>query len=326
MKELCVVGYNYGNKYAWYIPIFVYSVLTSYPEYDVIVFTDGELDVTVKENIELLRGLGNFEIVEKYSFGIEKIHLPNYPGIMKSLRFLFYDNRFKKYKSIYIGDIDMFICKEEPGIYQQHLKHCDILNLPYSNYIRNTAKIEKPNIKSFVRNLLAREFSVAIKTLKKKSIYIKRLSGLHFVITEPYYNAVKQYFNEVFDYIINEAHSKDSDLFYRSEFDEMLLYMLIEKANIGLPPLSPDSPGLDYNNSSNINFRPHHGLHMGIFRSESNIIQQKQVLDSYIYREYINQYEYRIKNDKILVEILSRSPDYITRQFKKMHEYYNIEH
>lgn len=325
MKELCVVGYNYGSKYAWYIPIFIYSVLTSYPEYDVIVFTDGELDISVKENIKLLSGLGNFEIVENYSFGIEDINLPNYSGIMKSLRFLFYDNRFNNYKSIYIGDIDMFICKEEPGIYQQHLNHCNRLNLPYSNYIRNTAKIEKPNIRAFVRNILAGEFNVAIKTLRKKNVYMKRLSGLHFVITEPYYNVVKQYFSEMFDYIINEAHLKDSELFYRSEFDEVLLYMLIEKANIGLPPLSPDSPGLDYNNSSNINFRPHHGLHMGIFRNKTNIIQQKQVLDSYIYREYIKQYEYRLKNDKLLVEMLSKSPDYIVKQFEKLQEYYNIK-
>lgn len=326
MKDICIVGYNYGNKYEGFIPIFIYSVLRSYPEYDVVVFSDSKLSDETKKNLERLKGLGSFEVVENYGFGLEQDQkvLP-LPGLQMAMRWFFYDNCFQEYRSIYIGDIDMFICKENIGIYEQHLKHCEQLNLPYSNYIRITSKVETPNIKLILKNLFKVDLKTLLNMFKKREVYFERFTGLHFVKTNEYYPRVSKHFSEFISLITKEAPIVDPNLYYRSEYNEVLLYRLINKSGIGLPPISPDSPGIDYKNPTNISFRPHHGIHMGIFRGKSVILNQQQVLKSYVYNDYILQYSSLIKNDEILKTLLLESPKFIREQFILMEKFYGIK-
>src|SRR5690606_25576803 len=137
MKKICIVGYNYGLKYQSFIPLYIYSILSNYPGYSVLIFSDCGLEDNVKKQLELIEDIGDFEVVENYdiNIGTNKYNLPS--GVYKRMaRWLFYDKRFDNYETIYIGDIDIFVCKEQKGIYEQHLKHCETLGLPYSNYVR----------------------------------------------------------------------------------------------------------------------------------------------------------------------------------------------
>lgn len=325
MKDICIVGYSYGHKYTSFIPIYIYSILKSYPDYSVLVFCDNKLDDQVRDNLKLLEGLGDFEVVENYKFGLnENQKIMGFPGTRKSLRWLFFDERFSDFKSIYIGDIDMFMCRESIDIYQQHNSHCEKLGLPYSNYIRVTSKVLKPSIKLILKNLFHSDIKALLSMSKRKEIHFSRLTGLHFVKTQDYYSKISPLFEEFIELITEKASSVDKDIYYLSEYDEAVLYKLIEKSGIGLPPISPNSPGLEYNDYNSISFRPHHGLHMGIFRSNFEIKKQSQVLRSYVYQEYISQYKHLIDNDKLLTDIINNSSGFVKEHFLRMEQYYDI--
>nr|WP_144927977.1 hypothetical protein [Paenibacillus bovis] len=323
MKDICIVGYNFGNKYMSFIPIYIYTILKSYPDYSVLIFTDNKLDNKTRSNLELLNGLGDFRVIENYDFGILKDHeIKNVPGYKKAMRWLFFDERFLDYKSIYIGDIDIVMCKENPGLYEQHVNHCSTLNLPYSNYIRLTTQISKPNIKLILKLLPHINVKTLLNIIRKKEVDSKRLSGLHFVKTEDYFNRVKEHYDYFINIIAGKTNKQELIEKYLVD-DEVLLYDLVEMSGIGLPPISPDSPGMDYKNSSTISFRPHHGIHMGIFRSDMGVKKQQQVLNSYIYKEYIEQYK-KFRNEEEFEVLIEGSTTFVKEQFKRMDEFYGI--
>src|SRR5699024_7683075 len=106
---------------------------------------------------------------------------------MQSLRWLFYDKRFENYETIYIGDIDILIFRENKDIYSQHMEHCDVIELPYSNYIRLSTDYSKLTLKMFFYYLITKQFRLLNKKIKNEPIVENRLTGLHFVKQQEYY-------------------------------------------------------------------------------------------------------------------------------------------
>ena len=132
-NPLCISTVVFGRDYQFYIPIYIYSVLRSYPDYYPLIFVSGELLPRVAKQIDILGAIGDFEIVEQYS-PLERME--GQPG--KSLRFVLDTPQFDRFRSVYIGDIDIFILREEPSLFEQHVVHCGVLDLPYSN-------VQRPN-------------------------------------------------------------------------------------------------------------------------------------------------------------------------------------
>lgn len=136
MKPLCIAVIC-NDGYQEYIPFYIYYILTAYPEYEIFVYIDGDIKPEIEQSLSLIKNMGIFKI-KSLSYKYNK----NNDQALKSIRWILHDEEFNNYENIYIGDIDMFIVKESPSLYDSHLKHCEEINLPYSNIIReNTEKM-----------------------------------------------------------------------------------------------------------------------------------------------------------------------------------------
>lgn len=219
--DLCFAPFVWG-KYETYIPVYVYTVLRAYPDSYVKVFLRGVLDGSVRDSLQFVRdGLSD-------RFEVIEHYCSNLIiGDTRLIRWLIPEEYFQDYENVYFGDVDILVIRERLSILEGHLKHCSDINLPYSNVIRSE----------------------------------KRLTGLHFVKREPYY--------EKMDSVIEE-HLKHPELVadFRASAadpcDECFLYYLME--SLGLPPLTAY-------------YRPHHGLHLSRhFRPGSTKMSSEEIL------------------------------------------------
>jgi hypothetical protein len=138
-----------SRSYQKFIPMFTLFCLKSYPEYGIKLFLTEKLKPAYANIINQLRKLGNIELVEGRYGGY-----PRSPHELKTLRWITTSDDFREYDYVYVGDIDIMICREEDPLLYQHLRHCEETGLPYSNSVR-------PNS--------------------------NRLSGLHFIKKDEYY-------------------------------------------------------------------------------------------------------------------------------------------
>lgn len=149
--------------YTKFIPYYIYSILKSYPDYYVKVFTNTDLSSGEKTCLEMIeKNLSkNFRVYERF------IKTPfNTKQVGKMLRFLIPYNQYKDFENVYIGDVDFLIVKEKPSLLDAHLDHCSKIKLPYSNQIRPDSN---------------------------------RLTGLHFFKTQPYYKKMNAIINFYWD-------------------------------------------------------------------------------------------------------------------------------
>ncbi len=204
--KLCVTTVV-NRKYQKYIPTFLYFCLKSYPECGIKLFLTEELKPAYRDIVGKLRALGSIEIIESYYRGY-----PRSPQELKALRWMSVSEDFAGYDYVYTGDIDIIICREKVSLLDQHLNRCAETNLPYSNSVR-------PNS--------------------------HRLSGLHFVKKNEYYN--------IMDHLIKNKYRKLlKSGALRGQKNEEILYNMVRKAKFPFPS------GW---------FRPHHGPHLGLWRN-----------------------------------------------------------
>ncbi|MBU5350607.1 hypothetical protein [Paenibacillus lautus] len=212
-KPLCVSVFVFGN-YTRFIPYYVYSVLKSYPEYYVKVFTQEPLSRNENKCLNLIRRKlsDHFEIKENY-FGDH--HITD-AKVGKAMRFLIPRREYKDYENVYIGDVDFLIIKESPSLLEGHLAHCNKINLPYSNQIRP---------------------------------HSKRLTGLHFFRVRPYYKTMQP---------MIKHYRKEKEILNKElqpmGTNEEFLYQLMKD-------------GFGFGKMEDHPYRPHHGFHLGIFRT-----------------------------------------------------------
>ena len=319
MRDLCITTILFGKTYQCFIPLYIYSILKAYPRYFPLVFLDHELLPHVAEQLDLLKSLGEFAVVENNTSQWGKIS--GQPA--KCLRWVLWDDIFDEFESIYIGDIDIFIVPESPSLYEQHMKHCQVLQLPYSNIIRRS-EVEFDNHPINLAKRLARNgLSYAMATMRSPGQTIHQLSGLHFIKTKEYFAAIKPLFSKYRE-IIYHADRHNGFVHHKSGFNnECFLYDLIQESGLGLPPVAPYGPSLlDYNNYLEIGFRPHHGIHFGIFRTEEMAKSYHDLVASLLYQRYYAYYKESTASDSLFSKIEQLFDDYLRDLLERMDRHF----
>lgn len=324
MKKLLVIVCVFG-RYQDYIPLFVLSWLRAYPYADIRIYLQDTLNQDIKKQLESVGALGRANIIEDaYSMVsfTEKALL--YPQISKCFRWLVYEPDFKEYEAIYIGDIDIIIVKEKEPLFDQHMKHCAYCKLPYSNIIRTKEPVNlwwhPKRLNTYVRQYGFR--NVAKYMVKSKRV-LYRLSGLHFFRAPEYLEAVMPLQAVFAGYLNRMAESKSKDYNIVHFNNEAMLFDLVKASGLGLPK-DEDGNNAEVNIEENpqaARFRPHHGIHLGIFRNNKNTSKNKHILDSNVYKEYYQDFLEFEKTDEYK-EISKHFSQFINEHIRVLHDYY----
>lgn len=315
--KVCLTTYIYGVRYQAYIPFLVYTCHSAYPDYDIRLFLYDALDAHIKEQLDSLN-VPNLYIKEKVF-----ADCPNMtPLKSKSLRWVLWDEEFLKYDYLYVVDIDMLYIRESTPLHVQHVEHMKTTGLPYDNLARCFRRhplrlksmgyrIKHAGYRSFLRYLFG-----------SRDDY--RLSGLHFIHVQPYY----QLFDE-------QVRKKYQDMIYDGSFvsltlssnNEAFLYQAIKQTIPGIDRVAIQTESykmLDFNNYTRPEFRPHHGIHLGIFRQDLHG-RRKNILDCETYLYYIQRFQETYLTDSHFLHLYHNAPDFIKRQFEQLFDYYEIK-
>lgn len=323
MNKLCIVNYIYGEKYQTFIPLYILSLKESYPEYDIRLYIDNELMEEEKKAVEYLRTYyGGIFVIENYAKQTKLSKKATYiQQIQRSQRWLFFDEAFLDYEAIYIGDIDLLIFKEKKPLFEQHMLHCEHIDKVYSNIRRPGAK-KMFNLKLIGRNFLKFGFKQSLRYYLKKQKEIFKLTGLHFVKPKEYYSKVNLVIGKFYEELNLLAEGKSTRYNLCSFNNEALLRDLVVDAGLGDCPLAK---GKRYNVEENAQvdeFRPHHGIHLGIFRSDVIMEAEKDIISSNLYLSYYKQFK-KIKSTVIYDKISGCFNDYLVKILEKMENFYS---
>lgn len=236
-NSLCIVAWVYGKKYQGWIPLYVYSIVRNYPQYDIVICLDSILNPAVRNMLNEDLNNANYRIIENTE--LEQEYCDS-DMIKRCYRWLWNNEEVtNKYEYIYIGDIDMYIEKEEPSLLRQHVDDMKNTGLIYSNSLR----------------LRFRDYIYATKSVKCAHNYLMRLSGLHFVKSRDYYKKVS-FAQEYIKRKIKKRSRLFEKLFFRD--DERCLWIINAIARMGFPPKSYEIDDKA--------FRPLHGVHFAVGR------------------------------------------------------------
>lgn len=130
MKKMCFTTVA-NRPYQQYVPWFAYFIQRAYPDAICIFLLDCELDLHIKKMMQELDEA-------KFTIKENAFHPHRYLDALpiKYLRWLIYLSEFEEFDCLYIGDVDMAIFRENPSYAEQHLAHCEMIGLPYSNFVR----------------------------------------------------------------------------------------------------------------------------------------------------------------------------------------------
>lgn len=302
-----MVNFVFGKEYQEYIPIYFFSLYKHYPDYDAVVYVDRKLREEIWKLIKLIP-----KHEEKYKIiNVDKLLNKLSLHQMEAYRWFLYDTIFRKYRYIYIGDIDIYICKEVIPLCEQHIRHMNSQKLVYSNIVRSYGALPQ-TICKYEKILKKMKLYGLIVEIYHKFFYHKRMSGLHFVESDTYFKAIKKQRERFFKvYYDTDIISKIYNLkmkFYSN--NEAMLYHIIKKSHLNLPIQSDDTVNiLMCKNMKSNNFRPHHGLHLGIWRGRKKADSSyDKYFQTQLFQNYYAQFKDELANDTILKEILENSP------------------
>lgn len=221
MKNCFAVVSN-KSWYEGYIPFYIFFARRACPDAHVLVYFMGELEPETRDAIKAIAGdPSGHTLIENYKpeYGQSAI-------AAKTARFTIDDEKIRSFDAAYIGDIDMLICKEDEDLFVQHQRNASAIGIPISNMIR----FEKAT---------------------------QRLTGLHFLVTAPYFEAIAEAIQRLDHKIVSlVASGPISETWTTSVEDEEELYKMIATARPDwIAAMEP------------ARFRPHHGTHMGHFRN-----------------------------------------------------------
>lgn len=319
-KLLLIVMFVFGDQYQEYIPLQFYSLYKNYPEYDAVVYVDRSISAKIKKTLMSIPGYG-----EKYQIIRANIRPSEISSqMMKAYRWLIHYSIFDQYEYIYIGDIDIFICKEQLPLHEQHIKHMNAQKLCYSNVIR---PCKEPDILSTHKKQLEKMgiYHSAL-ALYNQFILPKRFSGLHFVKTDTYYPAIKKWQKRYYSIYLGQGPI-NKFVCWRSRWkyslhsrNEALLYHIIKKSKLTLPKQVQNADDLmlchdPYSHS----FRPMHGIHFGTWRDRNQRTYWRQhFLDKDPYLSFFRQFKKLYDTDPLLQYIIKRSSAEMLRIISNM--------
>lgn len=242
MRNALVIVVN--RAYQKYLPYYVYFAFRLESKgCDIKVFAAGEkISSGIKKLVLSIEPFGDSKVVfdeSSFSSGYDTSN----NQILKSFRWTINRDMVEAYDNIYIGDVDILLCREGEDLFVQHLSHCEKTHLPYSNSVRNIDHTKS------------------------------RLSGLHFVKCDEYYSLAGKTI-EKYSRLLKENGTKVSN--------EENLYRIVEESGMGFPKKW---------------WRPHHGIHLGLWRNGGAKISPLQwsVIGRDRYREH---YQYFLEIDK----------------------------
>jgi len=108
-----------------------------------------------------------------------------------------------------------------------------------------------------------------------------RLTGLHFIKTDEYFEKMDAIITKYYEALRAESLSVSDQ--HKGCLDEMMLYKMVEEANCGFPK--------NY-------FRPHHGLHIGVWRKKKPFSLSQEFLNEHGHDNYINYYRDFLEAEK----------------------------
>ena len=161
--RLCFTTVVYG-WYQDFIPLYIQSVLTAFPQHFVKIFLLDSLTENNKQSIQVLKSKvsDRFEVVDNFH-ELDSCEVPH----LASLRFLLTREYFEGFDYVYFGDVDILVFNEyNDNFYDSYATHCKRTGLPFSN---------------------------AYNYYENKY----RATGLHFIIKEPYFDAMDRIINEM---------------------------------------------------------------------------------------------------------------------------------
>jgi hypothetical protein len=316
--KVCLTTFIYGIQYQNYIPFLLYSCYKAYPEYDVVLFLYDKLDEKIKVQIDSLELKNKVVIHENHFYDCPNMN----PRKSQALRWVVWDNIFNNYDFLYTVDIDMLYIREPIPLHIQHIQHMDYIGLPISN-LRREFSYNPFNIKTLAYRILhARVKSIFQFFLNDKKI--TRLTGLHFVDIKKYYSIFTQ---ELRDKFKEDIYTDNYLKYVMYPNDEALLACIVESLDIDISKLGLQKNStnmLDFNHTQRLEFRPHHGIHMGIFRGGQSITSPHPILESNAYTYYLVKFKKEVLNDSKFYQILEDAPDNIKIAFKCLFQYYGI--
>lgn len=316
MDKVCLVTYVYGYKYQMFVPFLVYSCHKSYPEYDIQIFLHDNLNPQISATINDFK-VDNLIIHENIFNGKEVMT----PLKAQCLRWVLWDDSFMTYDYIYMVDVDMFYIREPIPLHVQHISHMSTIGLCYDNLLR------RHNRHPFrLRSLAGRIQRAGFKNMARfffSDRYVYRATGLHFIEVKGYYSKFTSDIREKFRKDIMDMSFVKYDMLAN---DEALLYIMLqysglhpEKLPVGLNSVDV----LDFNNPIQVEFRPHHGIHLGIFKGDRNN-KYDSILNSEAYTYYVNEFKNNILTDLVFGALYNSSSDYIKKIFSDFFGYYHI--
>ena len=123
--------------------------------------------------------------------------------------------------------------------------------------------------------------------------------------------------------MLKDVANNKSIKYNKVEFNnEFLLYELISDSGIGLPAESTLGAENDSKDFNSISFRPHHGLHLGIFRSYEGAQRERRLVLGEVYLEYYRQFCNIRKNDEIYMKLEGEFSSYLKKLIGTMDLFY----
>lgn len=204
------------KAYQKYVPWFLYFLNRAYPNAHKLVLLDEDLADEIKPMIALLSG--NFEIRSRAFTGYTCTNA----NTIKCLRWLYYDTEFDKYDCMSIGDVDMAIYVENPSYMDQHIAHCNQLQIPYSNFIRPPQSGPR------------------------------RMGGIHVIQPQKWFTSIRPLISKYLPLL------RDNKIYLETQgFNEQLLLRMITESDLGEPPVNLSETYWRSMVTSN-----HHGTHI----------------------------------------------------------------
>lgn len=259
IKKTAFTAFVFG-KYDRFIPFYVYSISKNYPNSDIIIFYHSLLSNEIKSCVntfEQVYIIENFH--QEYNF-FKNINLRGGGGLTL-LRYLIDKKYFEQYEYLYIGDVDILILEEQQSLFEFHIQQAQQCQLPFSNK---------------VRKLLNGELS-------------RRLTGLHFVIVNPYFKRINPIIKE---FLTNQKFRED--MLEGVQRDEEFLYKLNLKA------FDFDAQLLSKN------LRPWHGYHLGMVRGKSFLNKNTIAKNSSLSFFEIKKQLFDFSKDKIFLKLFRK--------------------
>ena len=129
--KVCFTTYVFG-WYQDYIPTYIYSILTAFPQHYVKIFLKERLSPENRQALELVKKTSDsFEVIEEFT-DLDDCQIPHLP----SIRFLLTREYFEDFDYVYFGDVDFIIYNEHDDNFSNiYLNHCEQTGLPFSNEV-----------------------------------------------------------------------------------------------------------------------------------------------------------------------------------------------